>query len=243
MISRWKLFQEVVFPALQAQNKAYTEKRRKKFDDKYKVTARLPIGTKVMKMEDIKKRKTYAKYAGPYIVKQVDKRGAYTLEDRTGELLPYKVARNRLKITQFADEDEVDFAKHYEEFKSNLSKSKSTKKSKSKTAIIKTVPVKHPNKDIDKTPIVEQSYEIEKILDHKGKINDRSYFVHWKGYPDDENSWVHQSHIDTPEIIINYWKYVDKPKKDRHAKVIKSAASLSTKRKAVEQKKATKRTK
>ena len=32
-------------------------------------------------------------------------------------------------------------------------------------------------------------WEVERILDRKGSRSRRQYLVHWKGYPDDQNSW------------------------------------------------------
>lgn len=36
----------------------------------------------------------------------------------------------------------------------------------------------------------EKEFEVEAILNHKGKGNRRRYLVKWQGYPSSENSWI-----------------------------------------------------
>lgn len=52
----------------------------------------------------------------------------------------------------------------------------------------------------------DESYEIEIILDHKGIIvEDSYYFVKWKNYPSDQNSWTHYNNFNTFDLINSYW--------------------------------------
>lgn len=52
----------------------------------------------------------------------------------------------------------------------------------------------------------DESYEIEIILDHKGIIvEDSYYFVKWKNYPSDQNSWIHYNNFNTFDLINSYW--------------------------------------
>jgi hypothetical protein len=52
----------------------------------------------------------------------------------------------------------------------------------------------------------DESYEIESILDHKGIIvEDSYYFVKWKNYPSDHNSWIHYNNFNTFDLINIYW--------------------------------------
>ena len=46
-------------------------------------------------------------------------------------------------------------------------------------------------------------FELEKIVNHRGPITRRSYLVKWKGYPEDENSWVPRSNLH-PQTIEDY---------------------------------------
>jgi hypothetical protein len=50
------------------------------------------------------------------------------------------------------------------------------------------------------------SYEIEKILNHRGiTVNNSYYLVKWKNYEDESNLWIHYNEFDTYECIEEYW--------------------------------------
>jgi hypothetical protein len=53
---------------------------------------------------------------------------------------------------------------------------------------------------------LDEHYEVERILGHKGPAPSRSYLVKWKGYADSDNSWVHASDFDAPQLIQAYWE-------------------------------------
>lgn len=51
-----------------------------------------------------------------------------------------------------------------------------------------------------------EHFEVESIERHKGKANDRKYYVKWKGFPRSANTWVCASDFDSEKIIQDYWK-------------------------------------
>lgn len=53
-------------------------------------------------------------------------------------------------------------------------------------------------------PNPSPSYEVEKILDHRGPIGNREYLVKWKGYSAKDNTWEPAAHFDSPLIIQQY---------------------------------------
>jgi transposase InsO family protein len=53
-----------------------------------------------------------------------------------------------------------------------------------------------------------ESYEIEKIMNHRGTTQAREYLVKWKGYPESVNSWVKSNHFNSTDCISDYWKSV-----------------------------------
>jgi hypothetical protein len=61
----------------------------------------------------------------------------------------------------------------------------------------------------------EQRYEVDAIrdsrVDKQGKRYE--YKVHWKGYPEKENSWVHEKDFDGLALIRKYWKEKNDAKK------------------------------
>ena len=47
-------------------------------------------------------------------------------------------------------------------------------------------------------------FEVESILDHKGRKNNRQYLVKWKGYAEEHNSWVHEQDLRAPIAMQEY---------------------------------------
>lgn len=52
----------------------------------------------------------------------------------------------------------------------------------------------------------EEVYEIEGIVDHRGRGNNREFKVRWKGYSKDEDSWLTPDKITHTSTIENYMK-------------------------------------
>ena len=52
----------------------------------------------------------------------------------------------------------------------------------------------------------EEEYEIESIIDSRrhGRGRKRQYLVHWKGYPNSDNSWVNHKDLHAPELLKEY---------------------------------------
>jgi hypothetical protein len=55
-------------------------------------------------------------------------------------------------------------------------------------------------------PVVDGSdeYEIERILDHRDTARGRQYLIHWLGYPDTDDEWIHEGHIEAQELVDQY---------------------------------------
>jgi len=50
----------------------------------------------------------------------------------------------------------------------------------------------------------DDKYEIEYIRDHRDTVRGRQYLVHWLGYPDTDDEWIHEGNIDARELIEEY---------------------------------------
>ena len=68
-------------------------------------------------------------------------------------------------------------------------------------------PIKHL-KVVEKALDKEQAYEVEKIVGHRGGVNDREYQIKWKGY--DELSWERREMFNEVKIIEDYWSKLKK---------------------------------
>jgi hypothetical protein len=53
------------------------------------------------------------------------------------------------------------------------------------------------------------SYEVEKIVDHRGPVGKREYLVKWKGYSAKDNTWEPATNFDSPLIIQQYYDRVN----------------------------------
>ena len=68
-------------------------------------------------------------------------------------------------------------------------------------------PIEHL-KVVEKALDKEQAYEVEKIVGHRGGVNDREYQIKWKGY--DKLSWEWREMFNEVKIIEDYWSKLKK---------------------------------
>jgi len=52
------------------------------------------------------------------------------------------------------------------------------------------------------------TYEVEKIIAHRGDPSDYQYLVQWKGYDEDERTWEPAAHFLDHSVIKDYWKSI-----------------------------------
>jgi Chromo (CHRromatin Organisation MOdifier) domain len=53
--------------------------------------------------------------------------------------------------------------------------------------------------------LLEDEYEIEKIVDHKYENNKMIYLIKWKNYTEKDNTWTSEKDIFAKECIQQYW--------------------------------------
>jgi hypothetical protein len=60
-------------------------------------------------------------------------------------------------------------------------------------------------------PVIEESneYEVEQVLDHRDLRSGRQYLVHWLGYPDSDDEWIHEDNIPGKEPIAEYLRELE----------------------------------
>jgi hypothetical protein len=55
----------------------------------------------------------------------------------------------------------------------------------------------------------ENNYEVQYIIKHRKSKDSFEYYIKWKNYSKDKNTWVKESDFIYKDIIINYWKSIN----------------------------------
>jgi hypothetical protein len=146
----------------------------------------VPTGTTVMLKDPNENRPKFEpKYLGPYTIARRARNGAYVLKDLTGDLLDRHVPVDQLKI---------------------LTKPKSSNASSGLQVDPSSVQV--PDS-------LNQVYEVDHIVDHRGDPGHFEYLVRWKNYSSGDDSWEPQGNFHDDEVIRSYWrlKGLQRPKR------------------------------
>jgi hypothetical protein len=65
--------------------------------------------------------------------------------------------------------------------------------------------------------ISPDSFEVEKIVSHRGPTGNREYLIRWKRFSEADDSWVSAQSINSLECIVEYWDSLRKASKPDNA--------------------------
>lgn len=54
----------------------------------------------------------------------------------------------------------------------------------------------------------DKTYEVQYIIKHKGNTENRQFFVKWRNYNKEHNSWVRECDFVEKDIIDRYWRTI-----------------------------------
>ncbi|GES76716.1 cysteine proteinase [Rhizophagus clarus] len=80
----------------------------------------------------------------------------------------------------------------------------------------------------------EDEYVVEKIIDHRKIKGVTQYYLKWKGYPDDENTWENESDVFAKELIEKYWKRENEKSKKKPVESPEESSEEDSKRNSKE---------
>lgn len=63
--------------------------------------------------------------------------------------------------------------------------------------------VKTPSKS---TKNFDTSFEVEKLIKHRGRKGNREFLVRWKGFPPEDDTWESEKGLSCPKILKQYLK-------------------------------------
>ena len=72
------------------------------------------------------------------------------------------------------------------------------------TILPRRFPVNHLRLISHKGILSEESFVVERVLDHQNMGNQCEYLVKWEGFPDSENTWEPESNFDMRKCISDY---------------------------------------
>jgi hypothetical protein len=52
----------------------------------------------------------------------------------------------------------------------------------------------------------EERYEVKEVIDNRMRHRKPQYLVRWKGYGCEENSWILEGDLNTPDLITDFYR-------------------------------------
>ena len=186
---------DTIWPAIAKRTTEERKKRATRFNNGAKIQTPLAPGTKVMAVDKTRESKWDPVFEGPFTIERQTAGGSYELTDLDGQPIERRRTIDQLKP--------LDDGTPSGRRRSNSNSSITTRTDEP------SVTNEQQTSDNNEGKSFEDHYEVAGILRHRlsrRKAKGYEYLVRWKGYGDDDNSWVHESDFGDHAVIKRYWK-------------------------------------
>lgn len=159
---------------------AAQEKQKQRYDSTHKA-AQYKVGAQVYLLKE-------SRVKGDSTLRR-RWRGPYTVQEQIGEQL-YRVTDSAGKLR--ADPVNVQKMKPY------------TTRDEQLTTQEHSLHVPDVDEDEQEQQQLESTYEVERILQAKGKGKQRKYLVRWRGFDEADDTWEPKEHFQDPQMVLEY---------------------------------------
>ncbi|CEP11239.1 hypothetical protein, partial, partial [Parasitella parasitica] len=94
---------------------------------------------------------------------------------------------------------------------------------------------------IDEQDPTEIEYEVQAILNHRGKAPNYEYLVRWKGFDSSWDTWEVPANFDSKEPIKLYWSRLGAANADSNTKRKRAPKSVNKRKVATREERSSKR--
>ena len=183
-LEQWKTFQmkvnEIIYPSIYNRTLEVKKRMIQAVDKKRRIIPAdsFPPGSWVALIDPKKQNKRDAKYTIRYTVVRHDRNGLAVIREALddGKIIDRKVPFDQLKLLPSPDQKD--------------------------RALVRESESELPADSMG----AEETYQVSRILKHRGKPGNYEYLVLWKDFPVEEATWEPQSSFLDTECIRTYWK-------------------------------------
>lgn len=105
---QWKKITEMVYPGIRLRIEERSKRMTSKFNSKRTIIEKIPIGSRVMTVDELRSSKFAPRYEGPFTIVECTSGGSYRLTDTDGALMSRSFAPSQLKVISAPNSDDND---------------------------------------------------------------------------------------------------------------------------------------
>jgi len=214
-----------IYPELASRNKEYKKDRYDRLDQQVKQAVEITPGDLVYAKDMTRSSKWDPIYEGPFTVIRQNEGKAYILADETGiEIQPARTVDQLKLVDQSVEENstgEEDLITKSDQVEHISVVGKQMESRIQASDLEKSSVVHFLEEDLEENSSrnkqkldnrkriwkqKQEHYEVQQIMDDREVDGKSEFLVRWKGYGEENDSWVKHKDFDDINIIKKYWK-------------------------------------